>query len=69
MDRLHHLRRRHSYARELCLRNLPALSNDLSVFRILDIARTGQLIAALAVLARALAVPLTGDREIAAAGF
>ena len=55
--------------RQFGFRDAPEVRDELAMLRILDVARAGQLVAALAVLASALAVALAGDRAVAAAGL
>src|SRR6185369_15731499 len=69
MDELDDLGRGRTLAGNALHRYAPALGNDGAMLRILDVARSRQLIAALAVLAPALPVSLPGDGCISATGL
>ena len=55
--------------RKLGFGDAPEVRDEFAMFRILDVARARQLIAALAVFASALTVALAGDGSVAAAGL
>ena len=55
--------------RNLGFGDAPKLRNEVPVVLVFDVAAAGQLVAPLAVLAAALAVPLPGDGSVSAAGL
>src|SRR5581483_4148941 len=69
VQHLHDLRRGRALPRDGLLRDAPEPRDVRAVLGVLDVARARELVAALPVLARALAVPLAGDGRVAAARF